>query len=85
MNKGFVNRDWELLHDAMHKMIPSFTIMGISLDYVNKAKIIQDFATNQEQMTGMEALVKEIASVCYQACQELEVELNRIKKLYDKK
>jgi len=85
MNKGFVDRDWTLLHDAMHKMIPSFTIMGINLDYVNKAKIVQEFANNQVQMTDMEALVKEISTVCNQACQELEVELHRIKTLYDKK
>jgi len=79
MNKGFVSRDWMLLHDAMHKMIPSFTIMGISLDYVNKAKLVQDFASNQEQLGNIECLIKEIDGVCNQACQELEVELNRIK------
>lgn len=81
MNKGFSSMDWGLLHDAMHKMIPSFTIMGISMDYVNKAKMVQEYANNQDRLGDVKTLVSEIAGVCRQACKELEVELNRIKSL----
>ena len=80
MNKGFMSKDWVLLHDAMHKMIPSFTIMGISLTYLNKAKALQDFANKREMLGDMEVLVNEIAFICNQACTELEIELDRIKK-----
>ncbi len=80
MKKGWENKDWIMLHDAMHKMIPSFTIMGINVEYVNKAKLVQDFANSQNQMSDIELLVGEISGVCKQACMELEVELNRIKK-----
>ena len=79
MNKGFADHDWVLLHEAMHKMIPSFTIMGINLDYVNKAKLVQDFSNNQIQMCDIQSLVTEIAVVCNQACRELEQELIRLK------
>jgi len=80
MNKGFADKDWVKLHDAMHKIIPSFTIMGISLDYVNKAKRVQEFSDSQEQMDDIQKIVSEISVVCEQACRELEVELQRIKK-----
>jgi PAS domain S-box-containing protein len=80
MNKGFATKDWISLHDAMHKMIPSFTIIGISNDYVNKAKRVQDFSNNQTQMEDIQTIVTEIAVVCEQACRELEVELIRLKK-----
>jgi len=79
MNLGFANHDWILLHEAMHKMIPSFTIMGISLDYVNKAKLVQDFSNSQAQMEDIQVIVNEIALVCDQACRELEQELIRLK------
>lgn len=79
MNEGFASRDWGMLHDAMHKMIPSFTIMGIALEYVDKAKLVQDFSNNQAKMSDMGLLVEEISGICKQACRELEVELVRIK------
>jgi CheY-like chemotaxis protein len=85
MNKGFANKDWIMLHDAMHKMIPSFTIMGISLDFVNKAKRVQEFSDHQVQMDDIQKIVGEISGVCEQACRELEVELRRIKMKIDEK
>jgi len=80
MNKGFADQDWVSLHAALHKMIPSFSIVGINSDFVNKAKRVQEFSDNQLQMTEVQNIVAEIAGVCEQACRELEVELNRIKK-----
>jgi len=79
MNKGFANKDWVSLHAALHKMIPSFSIVGIDSDYVTKAKKVQEFSDNQLQITEVQNIVAEISGVCEQACRELEVELNRIK------
>ena len=79
MNMGFANKDWVSLHAALHKMIPSFSIVGLSSDYVTKAKKVQEFSDNQLQITEVQNIVAEISGVCQQACQELEVELNRIK------
>jgi hypothetical protein len=59
--------------------------MGISLDYVNKAKRVQEFSDNQMQMDDIQNIVNEISVVCEQACRELEVELKRIKKKIDEK
>ena len=79
MNKGFADKDWESLHAAVHKMIPSFSIMGISADNENMAKKVQEFSNNQLQTEGISDMVTTLGSVCNQACKELEVEFNRIK------
>jgi HPt (histidine-containing phosphotransfer) domain-containing protein len=79
MNRSFLEKDWNSLYSAVHKMIPSFAIMGISIDFENMAKKVQDFASTQKQADGIHDLVIKLDSVCSQACCELEEELNRIK------
>ena len=44
MKESLVNKDWQALYAAAHKMIPSFSIMGIDARYESMAKEIQDFA-----------------------------------------
>ena len=61
-------------------MIPSFSIMGISIDFENMAKKVQDYASSQKQSDGIHELVLQLGNVCTQACSELEEDLNRIKK-----
>ena len=72
-------KNWKLLGAAVHKMIPSFAIMGINSDFENMAKKIQDFAISQEQSEEIYGLVLQLEEVCLQACSELEEELNIIK------
>jgi PAS domain S-box-containing protein len=79
MKQSFRDKDWLALHSAVHKMIPSFSIMGMSLNFENMAKRIQDFSNVQQQTDNMKDLVLELGDVCMQACGELEVELNKIK------
>ncbi len=38
MKQSLVDKDWDKLKSAVHKMIPSFSIMGISEDFENMAK-----------------------------------------------
>lgn len=80
MNQSFQDKDWASLYSAVHKMIPSFSIMGISIDFENMAKKVQDYASTQKQADGIHELVFQLGNVCTQACSELEEELNRIKK-----
>jgi len=75
MTKSFHDKNWKLLYSAVHKMIPSFSIMGISTDFENMAKKVQEYAGTQKQTDGMNELVLQLETVCTQACQELEVEL----------
>ena len=80
MRRSLQDKDWHSLHAAVHKMIPSFSIMGISPDFENMAKKIQEFATTQQQSEEIHDMVFQVGNVCTQACKELEVEFNRIKK-----
>ncbi|MNL57862.1 hypothetical protein D3C87_1814530 [compost metagenome] len=60
-------------------MIPSFSIMGISANFENLAKKIQEFAIVQDQTEAIDDLVTQLEEICLQACSELEEELNVIK------
>jgi signal transduction histidine kinase/CheY-like chemotaxis protein len=79
MKKSLQDKDWETLYSAAHKMIPSFSVVGISADFENMARQIQEYASTQQKTDGIPALVLQIEKICGQACQELEVELNAIK------
>jgi PAS domain S-box-containing protein len=79
MKRSWKEKDWSSLYAAVHKIIPSFAIMGINVDYENMAKKVQDFAKNQQQSDGIYDLVMQIDTVCTQACVELEAEYTMIK------
>jgi CheY-like chemotaxis protein len=79
MKQSLVDKDWKTLYSAAHKMIPSFAIMGISTDFENMAKKVQEYASTQQQTDGIMDLVIELENVCAQACEELEEEFNTIK------
>ncbi len=80
MKKSFQEKDWKALHAAVHKMIPSFAIMGISADFENMAKKVQEFAFSQQQSEDIQEMVLNLERICGQACEELKVELNAIRK-----
>lgn len=79
LKQSFKNKDWVLLKAVVHKMIPSFSIMGMNPDFENMAKEVQEFALNQQHKTGMANKLLQLGNVCTQACTELEIELNLIK------
>ena len=80
MNESYNDQDWSKLYSVIHKMIPSFTIMGISKDFEDIAREVQDYASARQQSDGISDLVAQLSTVCTQACSELEAELDRIKK-----
>jgi CheY-like chemotaxis protein len=79
MKQSFQDKDWGSLHSAIHKMIPSFAIMGIGADFESMAKKVQEYANTQLQEEGVEKMVLQLEDVCTRACIELEAELNLIK------
>ena len=79
MKQSFEDRNWDLLHAAVHKMIPSFLIMGISNDYEVMAKKVMDYAKAQQEADNINDFVGQLAEVCTQACHELTEELNNFK------
>ncbi len=80
MKQSLIDQDWNQLYASVHKMIPSFSIMGMNIDFENMAKKVQEYASMQKQADGISELVLQLENICTQACDELRVELNRIKK-----
>jgi enolase len=79
MKDGLKKADWKTLAAAVHKMIPSFTIVGIHNDFENKAKKIQEYAIASQQTGDIVELVLQIENICEQACLELKEEFETIK------
>ncbi|BBE16017.1 diguanylate cyclase/phosphodiesterase with PAS/PAC sensor(s) [Aquipluma nitroreducens] len=79
MKQSLTEKNWDLLYASVHKMIPSFSIMGMGIDSENMAKKIQEYASTQIQSEGISELVLQLETICIQACVELKEEFNRIK------
>jgi PAS domain S-box-containing protein len=79
MKQSLIDKDWDQLYASAHKIIPSFSIMGINIDFENMAKKVQEYASTQKQTEGISEMVLQLENICTQACDELRVELNRIK------
>ena len=79
MRQSFHEQDWQLLHSAVHKMIPSFIIMGMSADYETMAKKVVEYARMSPKVGNISDYVFQLENVCERACDELEEELNTIK------
>jgi PAS domain S-box-containing protein len=80
MKQSFNDKDWETLEATAHKMIPSFSIVGISSDFENMAKKVQEFASNKYEEEVILDMVMQLENICTQACKELEEELLILKK-----
>lgn len=80
MKSSLQKKNWEALHAAVHKMIPSFSIMGISAEFEQIAIHVQEFAARQEPLENISNMVSQLEEICNQACEELTEVLNDIKK-----
>jgi PAS domain S-box-containing protein len=79
MIQGFQNKDWNTLYTAVHKLIPSFSIMGINADFEKMAQKVQEYAKNQQQAEGIPEMIQQLEKVFMQSCEELKEELETIK------
>ena len=79
MKQSLLAKDWHALDAAVHKMIPSFSIMGIDSAFENMARKIQNYASIQEDADNIDELVSTLEAVCSEACLELKEEYNKIK------
>ena len=78
MKTSYSTQDWKSLSSVAHKMIPSFSIMGISKDYEEMARKVQEFANSQLFSEEMEEMLMRLETICGQACKELQEELKRL-------
>ncbi|MGC1243856.1 MAG: ATP-binding protein [Chryseosolibacter sp.] len=72
------DQNWKVLQSVVHKMIPSFSIVGINKKFENIAKDVQEFAATNTRTERIPGLVLELSQVLEQSCVELEAELTTI-------
>jgi CheY-like chemotaxis protein len=79
MKESFLEKDWESLNAAIHKMIPSFSIVGMHTDYLNIAKKVRELACTMQDTEDLPNMVSQLEKVCNQACLELLEDLKNFK------
>lgn len=79
MKQGYKNKDWDKLYAAVHKLIPSFSIMGINSEFEKMAQKVQEYARTQLQSVGIPEMIQQLEKVFMQSCNELKADLNTIK------
>ncbi|MHB1106505.1 MAG: ATP-binding protein [Lutibacter sp.] len=79
MKQSVADKDWPSLYKAVHKLIPSFSIMGINADFENMAKKVQEYASKEQNIDEIPSLVILLDKVCEQACEELTETFNELK------
>lgn len=81
MKQSLKDEDWPTMRTTVHKMIPSFSIVGLSAEYETMAKQVQEHISTSQKTDEIPALVKKLENVLEQACKELKGEHRRIKKI----
>ena len=79
MKHGVQDEDWGTVYSAAHKMIPSFSIVGMHQDFEEIARKIQEYSGTQKHTEKVKVLVMKLEEVCSKACKELEEELKSTK------
>jgi PAS domain S-box-containing protein len=79
MKQSVLDKDWGLLASAAHKIIPSFSIMGLSPGLEIMAKQVQEDANAGKFTDETAKMVVQLVAICTQSCKELEIEFNLIK------
>lgn len=77
MKQSFEAGNWAMLHSAVHKMMPSFLIVGMNNDFEGMAKKIMEFAKIQQEADSVSGFVTTLGEACTQACEELKEELKK--------
>ena len=95
MKESFEQKNWQSLYAAVHKMIPSFSIMGLGEQYENMAKKVQEYARLHSEAGQVNLLMQttngttnheeiadyilQIENICEQTCKELTPMLIQLK------
>jgi hypothetical protein len=80
MKKSMRDKDWNTLYATVHKMIPSFSIMGMNPAFEQMARKVQDYASARLEADEMPEMIHQLENICAQACEELKEDFNTIKK-----
>jgi HPt (histidine-containing phosphotransfer) domain-containing protein len=81
MKQSLEKGDWGGLRAAAHSIIPSFSTMGMSEEYTEMAKQIQELAEKKENPEEVKKLLQKIGRVCEDAYAELKQDLSVLKEM----
>jgi CheY-like chemotaxis protein len=79
MKQSYYDKDWKLLQATIHKIIPSFAIVGMIPETAMLAEKIQLCALNLERSEDLLNLIHQLEVMCKHSFVELEHELSKIK------
>lgn len=79
MKHSLRDKNWGLLASSVHKMIPSFSIVGFNPNFEQIAIQIQEYAKSQLLEYKINDLVAQLENACGTACEELKEELEKIR------
>jgi len=79
LTKSFKDEDWEMLQATAHKIIPSFSIIGMSSEFETIARNVQEYAVSRQKLEGIQEMVNQLEHGCMQACEELTEEYQTLK------
>ena len=83
MRQSYKDKNWDKLYITVHKLIPSFSIMGIGAEFEKMAQQVQDFATSQLEFGEIPEMIQQLEKVLMQSCDELQEELKQLKSQKD--
>jgi PAS domain S-box-containing protein len=81
MKRWSKQNDWEQVQAATHKLMPLFSMVGISKEYEEIAKRIQENSKTRTNTEETHVLLKQLDAILTQACVELEDEYQLLEKV----
>jgi len=85
MSRSLREKDWKSMYSAVHKILPSFSIMGIDSRYENLARKVQEYSRTEQNTEELPDMIMQLEKISYQACRELQGEYDIIKMTTDER
>ncbi len=76
IRKSMLSKDWESMRAAAHKLIPSFSIVGMHKKYEYMARSIQDYAATGQGTEKLSSVTIQLEKACLLAIEELKLTLH---------
>jgi len=78
MKEGNDRKDWESVGAAAHSIVPSFSMVGIGIEFEEMVRKIQEYAKKKEESEIIKELLSKIEQVCFLSMEELQQELETL-------
>lgn len=72
MQQYFTEQNWRSLQATVHKMIPSFSLMGLDPAYEQLARKVQEYDYSQGLTDENRDMIRKLEFICSEVCTELK-------------